>query len=65
MVNTTNYEIFDLQGKKIDDLKKVPVGTSLKDCFGTGFVVVNGKEEKPKNICGLGSCSSLSHTPFN
>lgn len=44
-------------------LASLPLGTTLTDCFGTSFVISNGKEEKPKReAIGLGNYAS-GYTP--
>lgn len=58
-----NYKIYDPKDPEktnlIGKLRAVAAGTQLRDCFGTGFVVVNGNEEKPrKYVGGLGACSN-------
>lgn len=60
-----NYKIYDpkdpVKTNLIGKLRAVAVGTQLRDCFGTGFVVVNGNEEKPKKyVGGLGVSSNNS-----
>lgn len=58
-----DYKIYDPTDPEetnlIGKLRAVAVGTQLRDCFGSGFVVVNGKEDAPrKKGCGLGICAS-------
>jgi hypothetical protein len=60
--DSSEYKIYDQtdpeQNNLIGKLRTVAIGTQLRDCFGTGFVVVNGKEENRKYKGGLGACSN-------
>ena len=47
-------------------LHGLPLGTTLTDCFGTSFVISNGKEEKSRNnLGGLSACSPVEHNYYN